>query len=548
MKQVSGERRAVSGGAVALAAALITAVVRVAPAAAQDLGSKPVDVPAWLQAWSPLLWTADLPRILPSAVPSLPDPLLWDLPRTGQFWSAGNPAALRFELEDNLSAYRAVQARESGSYRRPLDPERSSDAGLTAVAWKPFGERGAAIGRVRVAHVGLDTARSDYDLAYPGSPYVVMDTAGSTLGRTDASLEGAAGWRAGHFGLGVILGYRAQQTRTQAAPVPRVLSAADPGAGAGVVWSVSPRLRLGVHGRWRAHAERVLLYSIAAPSRVYWLQGYYEARPQDIASGWYQRRLERDGLALNLSAAGELAGAAWTAFLERGGEEERQAPPGQNDPKWDTWNTDAWTIGGALRRAPAGARVQLVLSGRYTTLSGQARRGDLPDTVTFLGDESVFDGAVDARVQAAPTVQLLGRVTLRYENRTRRDQIAALRSELQAWTTGLGLAAAWRPVPSLALSAGAAFATFGAGGAIPDPTNLGVAYRSYVAPELSLEATDARAWAASLSALWSVLPSGSLWARVQPASLQAVGGTLLPLLPHGDRTGWTLETGVIVRR
>jgi hypothetical protein len=494
-----------------------------------------------------LLWTAELPRTLPSAVGSLPDPLLWGMPRTGLFWSAGNPAALPLELTDNFSAYRGIEAREAGDYRRPLDPERSTDAGVSAVAWKPFGERGAAIGRVRVAHLGLDTARSDYDLAYSGSPYVVMDTAGSALGRTDASLEGALGWRAGALGFGVALGYRAQQTRTEAAPVPRVLSAADPGAGVGVAWRLSPRLRLGVHGRWRAHAERVLLYSIAAPSRVYWLQGYYEARPQDIAGGWYQRRLERDGLALNLSAAGEAVGAAWTAFLERGSQEERQAPPGQNDPKWDTWNTDAWTLGAALRRAPPGARVQLAISGRYTTLSGLARRGDLPDTVTFLGDESVFDGAVDARVQATPTVQLLGRFTLRYEDRARRDQIAALRSELRAWTTGLGLAAAWRPVPSLALAGGAGFATYGAGGAIPDPTDLGVAYRTYVAPELSLEATDARGWAASLSALWSVLPSGSLWVRVAPASLSAVGGTQLPLLPGGNRTGWTVETGVVVR-
>jgi hypothetical protein len=554
MSARSGEWGAGSRLTFALATALASALGTSAglgagaPLAAQDLGSRPTDVPAWLQAWSPLLWTADLPRILPSAAPSLPDPLLWGLPRTGQFWSAGNPAALRFELDDNFSAYRGIQAQESGGYRRPLDPQRSSDAGLSAVAWRPFGERGAAIGRVRVAHIGLDTARSDYDLAYPGSPYVVMDTAGSSLGRTDASLEGAAGWRAGPLGFGVALGYRAQQTRTEAAPVPRVLSAADPGAALGLVWRLSPRVRLGVHGRWRAHAERVLLYSVAAPSRVYWLQGYYEARPQDIAGGWYQRRLERDGLSLNLSAAGELAGAGWTAFLERGDQEERQAPLGQNKPKWDTWNTDAWTVGAALRRAPAAARVQLVISGRYTALSGQARRGDLPDTVTFLGDESVLDAAADLRFEATAKIQAQARLTLRYENRTRRDQIAGLRSERQSWTMGLGLAAAWRPAPSFAIAAGAAFATYGAGGAIPDPTSLGVAYRTYVAPELSLDATDARAWAASFSLLWSVLPSGSLWARVQPASLEAVSGTLLPLLPSGDRTGWTLETGVIVRR
>jgi Family of unknown function (DUF6850) len=533
-------------GRIVALSATVAAVTSAGPLAAQDTGANPVDVPAWLEAWSPLQWTAELPRGLPSAVGSLPRPVLWGLPRTGQFWSAGNPAALPFELSDNRSVYRGTEARASGDYRRPLDPQSSTDAGLSAVAWRPFEGHGAAIGRVRVAHVGLASELSDYDLAYPASPYVVMDTAGSALARTDASLEGALGWRLGPLGVGVALGYRAQQTRTEAAPVPRVLSAADPGASAGVVWRFSPRLRLGVTGRWRAHAERVLLYSIAAASRVYWLQGYYEARPQDIADGWYQRRLERDGLALNVSAAGEAAGAAWTAFVERGGQQERQAPPGQNDPAWDTWTTDAWTVGAAVRRAPAAARVQLAISGRYTTLSGQARRGDLPDTVTFLSDESVFDGAADMSVQASGAVRVLGRLTVRHEDRNRRDQIAALRSELQSWTTGLGVAAAYRPASSLTVALGGALAKYGAGGAIPDPTGLGVVYRTYVAPELSLEATDALAWAASLSALWSVLPGGSLWLRVAPASLSpASSAAQLPLLPAGDRTAWTVEVGVV---
>ncbi len=525
--------------AVGLASALLAGAG--APLAAQD-------VPAWLQRWSPLLWTAELPRTLPSAVGSLPDPLLWELPRTGQFWTAGNPAALPFELADNFSAYRAVEVRDEGDYRRPLDPARSTDVGLSAVAWRPLGERGATIGRARVSHIGLDGELSDYDMPYPASPYVVMDTAGSALGRTDASLEGALGWRAGRFGLGLAFGYRAQATRTEAAPVPRVLSAADPGASAGAVWSVSPRLRVGVHGRWRAHAERVLLYSIAAPSRVYWLQGYFEARPQDLASGWYQRRLEREGLALNLSAAGEAAGATWTAFVERGEQEERQAPPGQNDPKWDTWTADAWTVGAAGRRALA-ARAEVVLSGRYTTLSGEARRGDLPDTVTFMGDESVFDGAADVQVEATRRVRLLGRVTLRREDRARRDQLAGVRSDVQSWTTGLGVAAEYRPVAAFALAAGAALAAYGAGGAIPDPTDMGIAYRTYAAPELSLEASDARGWAANLSALWSVLPSGSLWAQVRRGSLSpATGAGRLPLVPAGERAGWSVEMGVVVRQ
>lgn len=535
-----------AGRAGAVMALTIVAAVAPRPLAAQDLQSLSSDGPFWLRAWSPLLWTADLPRMLPSAEPSLPDPLLWGAPRVGLFWTAGNPGALPLELDDRFSAFRARGTREAGAYRRPLDPARATDAGLSAVGWRSFETRGAAMGRVEATHVGLDGELSDFDTPYPGSPYVVMDTAGSQLGRTDVSLEGASGWRLGALGVGVATAYRAQQTRTTAAPVPRVLSAADPGASVGIVWAGTRRLRLGVQGRWRAHAERVLLYSVAAPSRVYWLQGYFEARPQDVANGYYERRMERDGLALNLEAAGEAAGGTWAAFVERGGQGERQHLPGSNDPNSDTWTSRAWTVGAALaRRFGPGAR--LVLSGRYVTVSGTARRGDLPDTVTFVGDESVLDAAAEVGVTASPTVRLAGRLTVRRERRIRTDQLAQLRSDLESRTVGLGAAASFRASSTLSLAFGAALAGYGAGGTIPDPTGQGVAYRAYVAPELSLEASDTRAWAASLSALWAALRRGSVWARVRRSSLTGARGSVqLPLTPNGDRAAWTVEVGMVL--
>jgi hypothetical protein len=466
----------------------------------------------------------------------------------GLFWTAGNPGALAFELDDGFSAFRASVDRDDGDYRRPLDPVRSAASALKAVAWQPFGGNGGAIGRVRVSRIGLDGALSDYDSPYPGSPYVVMDTAGSDLGRTETSLEGAVGWRVGAFGLGLALGYRAQETRTDAAPVPRVLSAADPGASVGAVWSPSAAFRIGVHGRWRAHAERVLLYSVAASSRVYWLQGYFEARPQDVASGWYQRRMERDGRALSLSAAGEAVGATWVAFVERGEQEERQHPPGRNDPESDTWTSDAWTVGAAVRRAFPAARAEVVLSGRYTMLSGEARRGDLPDTVTFVSDESVLDAAADFSIEPVDALRLLARVTVRMEDRERADKLARIGSDIQGWNIGFGVAAAFRPVPALALGGGAAFAAYGAGGAIPDPAAIGPAYRAYVGPELALQVTDAGGLAANLSVLWSALPSGSLWARVRHASLSSSDSAVrLTDAPEGTRTRWSMEVGVVIR-
>jgi hypothetical protein len=316
----------------------------------------------------------------------------------------------------------------------------------------------------------------------------------------------------------------------------------------GAVWNPSRRLRVGLHTRWRGHAERVLLYSVAAASRVYWLQGYFEARPQDIAAGYYQRRMERDGTALAFSAAGEAIGGTWTAFVERGEQEERQHPPGRNDPDSDTWTSDAWTAGAAVQRA-FGSAIHVVVSGRYSRLSGQARRGDLPDTVTFVSDESVLDLAADVDIAPMSALRLLARLTFRSENRDRRDQIARLRSDLEGWTTGFGVAVAYRPFPSLALGAGGAIARYGAGGAIPDAADTGPAYSRYVAPELSLAASDATSWAASGSVLWSLLPAASLWARVRGTSLSGSDTAFqLPLVPDGKRTGWYIEVGVVLRQ
>lgn len=293
---------------------------------------------------------------------------------------------------------------------------------------------------------------------------------------------------------------------------------------------------------------RVLLYSVAAPSRVYWLQGYFEARPQDVAQGYYQRRMERDGSAFALSAAGEAAGGTWAAYAERGTQEERQHPPGRNDPASDTWNARGWTGGLGLRRA-IGARVELVVSGRYSALSGEARRGDLPDTVTFYSHESVLDAAADVAWRAGARLDVAGRVTFRREDRQRHDQLALLRSDIESWTTGFGAALAYRPFAAFTVSAGGAFATYGAAGAIPDPTDLGVAFVTYVEPELALEATDARTWAVSGSVLWRALPAGALWARVRRAALSPGGAaSALPSAPIGRRAGWAVELGVVVGR
>ena len=547
MSRVRRRRSAGAWGA-AMLAGLFGVLGPIADLAGQDVGAIDVpDAPTWLRPWSPLLWTAELPRTLPSKVLALPDALLSPSPRVGLFWTAGNPGAVAADIQDSFSLYAAGGGGEEGEYRRPLDPAEMTERHGASLAWRPFGERGAAIGSVRVTSSELRGAMSDYDLAYPGSPYVVMDTAASDLGRTDVQLEGAGGWQIGRLGFGVALGYRAHRTRTVAAPVPRSLSVADPGAGAGLTWSVSPGLTLGVHGRWRSHVERVSLYTVAAPSRVYRLQGYFEPPPQDLAGGFYSRRLEREGYAGTVSAGGSLAGLTWTAFVESGTQEERQFPAQDVTPDVDTWRSDALTFGGAIVRPLRSRNGQLSLSGRYTSLSGDAGRGDLPDTVTFVGDERVFHGGGELRLDAGASVRLVGSFVVRYEDRARTDQLAHVGSTMRSWTNGFGLAAVFRPSARLQVSPAVANTWYGAGGGIPDPLKMGKAFGRYVAPEMAVAVSDAGVRAAALTTLWSIRNGTGIWGTVRYVSLSPSGEAIsLPFQPDGSRTRWSIELGVRV--
>ncbi len=499
--------------------------------------------PDWLAHWSPLRATAELARERPRPGTIASDPMPWGPRRIGLFWTAGNPGAIPFELDDRLTLFSASAAETDGEYRRPLDPEGVSAVGGEAIGWRTFGGAGAALGSAAVARTEAYAALSDFDGPYLGSPYVVLDTAGTDLGRTEAVLEGTVGWRLGAFGLGVALGYRAQKTRTLGAPVPRVLSAADPGATLGAVWVSSPALRLGVHARWRSHAERVLLVSVAAPSRVYLLQGYYEPPPQDLVGGHYIRRIDRDGLAFGISAGGRILDADWLLFAERGSQDERQHSRYTNDPALDTWATDAVTLGVGVSRS-FGSAIQAVTDARYTTLTGEAARADLPDITTFESDDAVVEGAGELRFTGVPAVDLVARLAIRYEDRTSADRLEHVDMASTGWTTAIALAAVWRARPGLALSSAAGTLRFDGAGHMPDPMAIGPAFQRYVAPELTLGISDATGYAASAGLLWDVFPDAWLRVRVAWHSLE---GTEEPALgsyqPRGGRSGWSVEIG-----
>ena len=162
------------------------------PASAQSLGLTPESGrPSWLEAWSSLATRADLPRRL-AHVDAVPGALLLPAPRVGLFWTAGNPAALRAELNDTRTDFRFAAAHESGSFRRPLDPGGRSIQQAGGSGWTPVDRRLALTGRAEVNEERFDPGTSaDVQEPYPTSPFVTLDTSATAMRRTSARLEGA---------------------------------------------------------------------------------------------------------------------------------------------------------------------------------------------------------------------------------------------------------------------------------------------------------------------------------------------------------------------
>lgn len=236
-------------------------------------------------------------------------------------------------------------------------------------------------------------------------------------------------------------------------------------------------------------------------------------------------------------------------FAERGAQEERQHSRTANDPPVDTWDTGALTVGGGFRRG-FGARLEVVLDGRYTVLDGEATRADLSGMTTFESDEAAGEAAAEVRVAATPAVDIVARLSTRYEDRTRADRLEDVGTESTTWVTGVGAAVAWRARSGLDVWTGIGTILDRSGGTMPDPNEIGVAFIRYVAPELALGLSDANGLAAAAGLLWDGLPSAAVlrvrgaWHALAVVEERSLGG----YQPEGERSGWSLEVGVVQRR
>jgi uncharacterized protein DUF6850 len=490
--------------------ALCVAWITASGLAAQVADAGQNTQPAWLEAWSPLEARAELPRRLPWG-DAVPASLLLPASRVGVFWTAGNPAGLRDELDDTRTDFALALGRESGTLRRPLDPGTRSGPRTSGIGWAPVDSRLALLGRVVFDQERFDPgAHADDVDAYSSSPFVTLDTSTTATRRTRARLEGALSVHLTDWALGLALGYEAREHETIESGFVRRTRQTIPGATIGVTRRFGS-LRFGPYARWRNRAETILLIEREEEGLVIQLEGLREVQPLEILSLYY-RRIEEDIPSIGWSVAGSLGGGTWSLYAERSWLWERLTRQEADNPAEDRWDARAWSAGGAFQRR-VGRRSLVTVTARYSTLRGD---GDLAldsTGVIFRAAERAFVGTAELRVlpDTAGWSLVVG-VQVRLEHRLRDALTVPIAAEVTGLTSGVSVEVGRALSRRLFATATVGFASYSANSSFPSPA-LGPVYRSYLLPEYDLASRPAQSWLGAIGVRWMAGPQTSLWIR-----------------------------------
>ncbi len=503
--------------------------------------------PWWVLAWSPLTEIAELERRVPRSNASS-STLLYPVPKIGLFWTAANPGALAFEVDESRTDFSGWYMDEKGDYKRPLDGQRTSNWGLSGLSWVPVAENGAVIGNVVFGEDRPEVLNGASLEPYGSSPFAVTDTTLSGFRRTRASLEGATGWRFGAWGLGLSAGYEVTDNRTDRDPVPVFGRSTRPAAAAGVIRDFgNGKLRAGLHGRWQGYTETVYVVSAGAATVVHQLEGYSEPPDLQLVGQAYFRRIESDALGGAASLGGVIWQTQWVVFTELARLDSWETSVRAEDPLLDHWRTQSATVGAAVQRG-VGNSMQFTLAAFWTGVTGEGERDDV-EGIVFRADESAF--ATDMELRLVPTTSgwtgALG-VSLRREDRKRTDAIAEVASDIATWDSGFDVEIGRWFGSKLAFSLAYSRLLHSSNWALPNPAAMGSVYQAYTAPELALYATESQPQATKLAVRWQISDLTAAFATGSYTTLSPSTNPngAVPGAPGGDRTGWGLVGGVIL--
>jgi hypothetical protein len=302
-------------------------------------------------------------------------------------------------------------------------------------------------------------------------------------------------------------------------------------------------------GRYYERIQEYRIIARGANGTGYPLIGLTEPSPLVITSiSSFFRRIEQSARAYGLTLGGRVAGVSFAGYAADEHLREEQIHERQENPPVDTWVADGWSAGLAAQgRLP---RVGALVTGqvRYAKLHGDARRLDL-EGIVVRGRESALDLAGEVRWATPDSLWYLAAVvTTRHESRVQLDYVAELRSDIGSWLPGAAVEIARRVGPGTRVAFGAAYAGHYAASTMPNPTTKGPIYQLLIAPELSLDASQAQAVAAQATLVHRLRGATSAWVRVgyeRLAPADTPGQSTLPLRPNGDRKGWSVSLGLV---
>ncbi len=493
----------------------------------------------WIDPWSPLASRADLASRLPNALNVSIAPLQ-ESPPFGVFWTVGNPAGLRGEINESRSNYGLTMRRESGALRRPLDPASTSSWHGEASGWSVPSKRLALLGRATSDRRMLEGSRANILQPYSSGPFVTLDTSASDLERTTARVEGVVGLGLGSWNSGLALGYDGANQQSIESGLVRRVRQSTTGIALGALRRVGV-VAIAPYFRWRGRAETTSLFERDAEGIAVELETLSRSRELDILTAYYRRSTEN---VLTAGSGLEVAkgSSKWLVYGERSALRLALTSQQTNTPASDIWKSKEWSGGiGYRARIDSASQAQILL--RYAGLAGE---GDLArDSVgSIVGSkESTYSAYADVRrswLESGWTGSLTLQVEL--ERRDHRDLTVPMTATITGLTSSAALQIGKRK-GRLFGHALVAIAHYSSTGAFPNPNTLTTSYRKYVVNQYDLLGRPMLPLSIGAGARCQTGRGSWLWTRIGVDAVSASRGATA-FAPVGTRYAVSAAAGI----
>ena len=469
---------------------------------------------------------------------------LFFAPGASAYWQLGVSALLlgapaathHFEASGSVG-------RESGDFRRSLDPPSAQRVGVAVGGWQHLSPDAMVVGTARMEQVTFAPGGLfDDDARYGSSPFALADTSGSALARAGAQLAGAGAWRLGALTVGADAAYETWQRKSSNSGFARlargVLESASLSVRADRLPLVHPYLLFG----WRGGAETRQMVEVGAQGVRFELFGLADVPLQVLDGGFYANRTEDNE---PFGAAGfESEIRAWHVAGEWRHSRRQQTLLIEDNPVRNRWTPTSDQSSLLARWSPAGRPWAFQARARHARLQGTAMRaGDTTGAVFSAAEQRSVVG-VTATGTPADAWRVGGGAALERFARKRANTVP---DRALDFTTTTLLWDGWAERhlnAQFSLLARFTFSSSRTDGTRTKYPTEGEAYSRFLFPDFALEGRDASDVGVMIRATWRLRSGSEGWVSFSTTSASPQGSSPLgALAASGARTGTALTVG-----